>query len=270
MKRVRRARGAPPPTSGTARPPAAVHRFFVDDPPAAGEAILAGALAHRVTHVLRLRVGDVVHLFDGSGRSWSGRIAARHGGEVQVAVGDATVHAPEPWTVLCAALIRPNRFEWLIEKATELGASEVRPVITAHTSIRPDEIGRARLERWRRIAVEAAEQCGRVTVPSLHEPEPLAGALAGLDGRLIVATEPAHGDARPLGAVLRGVGDEPVTFLTGPEGGLTADEVRAALEAGGVAASLGPLVLRSETAAIACLAILQDARQVRDGVHADS
>jgi 16S rRNA (uracil1498-N3)-methyltransferase len=242
----------------------------VDDAPVNGEAVLRDALAHRIIQVLRLQEGDPVDLFDGSGRNWSGTIVGRRSGEVRVAVGDATIAAAAPRTVIYAALFRPNRFEWLIEKATELGASDIRPVITAHTIVRTDEIGRARLERWRRIAVEAAEQCGRVTVPAIHEPEPLTRALAELDGRLIVAAEPAHGSAPPLGAVLRGIGAEPVSFLTGPEGGLTADEVRAALAAGGVAASLGPLVLRAETAAIACLAILQDARQEREAEHVDS
>jgi 16S rRNA (uracil1498-N3)-methyltransferase len=224
-------------------------------------AVLRDAAAHRVTQVLRLRTGDTVELFDGGGRSWQGVIAAQGRAEVRLAVGPAAQHPPDPRTVLCAAPIRPNRFEWLIEKATELGVSAVQPVIVARTTVRPDEVGPARLARWLRIAVEAAEQCGRFTVPSIHEPIPFARALAPAEGRLLVAAEPAHGHARPLGAVLRGVGSAPVTLLTGPEGGLTPDEVGAAVEAGGVVASLGPLVLRAETAAIACLAILADARQ---------
>jgi 16S rRNA (uracil1498-N3)-methyltransferase len=241
--------------------PVARRRFFVAEAPAGVEAALAGDLAHRLARVLRLGVGDAIELFDGSGRVWPGVIAATDTRLVRVALAPPSVGLPEPPTVLFAALVRPNRFEWLLEKATELGATAIRPLLTARTAVRADEIGRSRLDRWRRIAVEAVEQCGRVTVPALHEPATLAEALRHAAGRLVVAAEPAHGRAEPLGAIVRGVADRPVTLVIGPEGGLTAEEVRAVLDAGGCAASLGPLTLRAETAAVASLAIVADARQ---------
>jgi 16S rRNA (uracil1498-N3)-methyltransferase len=223
--------------------------------------MLTGDLAHRLARVLRLGPGDAVELFDGSGRVWPGTVTVAAPKLVRLALAEPVVRAPEPPTILLAALIRPNRFEWLIEKATELGATLIQPVVTARSEVRAAEIGRARLERWRRIAVEAAEQSGRVTVPAVDQPVPLADACGRAAGRLLVATEPAHGPVASLGELLRGIEREPVSLVTGPEGGLSPDEVRSVLDAGGVAASLGPLVLRAETAAIACLAVLADARQ---------
>ena len=261
MRRRHHSRAAAPPPAAPTTPLEPRHRFFLAEPPAGDLAVLQGAAAHRVAQVLRLRPGDAVELFDGSGRGWQGSISTLQRGEVRVSVERAARHPPEPRTVLCAALIRPNRFEWLIEKATELGASVVQPLITAHSAVRPGEIGPARRERWHRIAVEAAEQSGRFTIPTIPEPLPFSRAVEQAEGRLLVAVEPLHGPVLPLGAVLRDVGSGPVTLLTGPEGGLTADEVRAAREVGGLTVSLGPLVLRAETAAIACLAVLADARQ---------
>jgi 16S rRNA (uracil1498-N3)-methyltransferase len=236
------------------------YRFFVEEPPEGGETALHGDLAHRVARVLRLPVGTEVSLFDGSGRSWPATLTAVESRRVLLTVGRPVLHAPASTTVLLAGMIRPNRFEWLIEKATELGATALLPAICARSAVRPAEVGRARLERWRRLGVEAAEQCGRVTVPDLHPPIPFDAALEACRGRSFVASEPAHGAAPPLGTALNGVAGDPVTILTGPEGGLTPAEVERAVAAGARAVSLGPLVLRAETAAIAALSILVDAR----------
>ena len=237
-----------------------VRRFFVSGAGATERLIVRGDAAHRMLRVLRLRPGDTVEVFDGSGRSWPATIAAADRVAVQLALGGVRRHPPAPRTVLCAALIRPNRFEWLVEKATELGVSAIRPVLTEHCAVRVTEIGATRLERWRRIATEAAEQCGRVTLPDLESPVSFSDALARAEGRTFLAAEPAHGAAPPFGQALRGIDSRPVTILIGPEGGLTAEEVRQAERADAQAVSLGPLVLRAETAALAALAILADAR----------
>lgn len=236
------------------------YRFFVEEPPEGAEAVLHGDLAHRVARVLRLPAGTEIALFDGSGRSWPATVVAVESRRVLLTVGPPVRHAVESTTVLLAGIIRPNRFEWLIEKATELGVTALLPVICARSAVRPAEIGGTRLERWRRIGVEAAEQCGRVTVPELHPPAGFTAALEACRGRSFVASEPAHGAAPPLGTALDGVRGDPVTVLTGPEGGLTPEEVERAVAAGARAVSLGPLVLRAETAAIAALSILVDAR----------
>ena len=236
------------------------HRFHIAQPPAAGGLVLRGDLAHRIVRVLRLSAGARLELFDGSGRSWTAEIIAVQHGAVQLAVQPTEPGEVEPPTVLLAGLMRPNRFEWLVEKATELGVTAIQPFISAHSAVRPAEIGATRLERWRRIAVEAAEQCGRLTVPDLHLPVALSDALDQSVGQLFVAAEPAHGVAPSLGSQLHAIEGRPVTLLTGPEGGLTPEEVHHAVIAGGQLVSLGTLILRAETAALAGLAIVADAR----------
>ena len=251
--------------SAAADPRAAAtrHRFHIAEPPAGSDLVVRGDLAHRITRVLRLPAGARLQLFDGSGRSWTAEIVAVQRQTVQLAVGIAEPGDVEPPTVLLVGLMRPNRFEWLVEKATELGVTTIQPVISARSAVRPVEVGSARLERWRRIAVEAAEQCGRLTVPELHPPVALNDAIDPTLGQLFVAAEPAHGAAPSLGSRLRAIEGQPLTLLTGPEGGLTPEEVRAAAAVGGQPISLGTLILRAETAALAALAIVADARSAR-------
>lgn len=236
-------------------------RFYLSEPPAGDSIELGGEAAHRIARVLRLPPGAEVSLFDGSGRSWPATVAAVQGRTVRLTIGRSVQHPPAAPTVLLAGMIRPNRFEWLIEKAAELGVTALVPVVCARSAVRPAEIGPSRLERWQRLAVEAAEQCGRVTIPDLRPPETFVAALTVRAGRLFVAAEPAHGAAPPLGAALRGIADAPVSLLTGPEGGFTAHEIEQARNAGARPVSLGPLILRAETAAVAALAILVDARR---------
>jgi 16S rRNA (uracil1498-N3)-methyltransferase len=249
------------PAEAVADVSAAPRRFFLADLPAGDELELRGGLAHRLARVLRLPVGTPVDLFDGLGNSRSARIAAVRGGAVTLTfTAPAILHNQEPVTTLCAALIRPNRFEWLIEKATELGATMIQPLLSHRAGVRPDEISAPRLARWHRIAVEAAEQSGRVTVPDLRPPQPFASALDHGRARRFIAVEPSHGVAPPLGSLLAGISTGPVTLITGPEGGFTSDELRAAATAGVQPVSLGPHTLRAETAAIAGLAVLSGAR----------
>jgi len=251
---------APHAAAGERTPAAVRHRFFVEVAPAAGEIAVRGDLAHRMTRVLRLPVGARLHLFDGSGRVWPAEIIAVQRQAVQLALGPVEYGEREPPTVLLVGLMRPNRFEWLVEKATELGVTTLRPVIAERGTVRPAEIGAARLERWRRIAVEAAEQCGRLTVPEVAPPVSYAESLTLTSGRLFIAAEPAHGPAASLGSHVQALAEQPVTLLTGPEGGLTPGEVRAAIAAGAPPVSLGSLILRAETAALAALSIVADGR----------
>lgn len=240
--------------------PPARYRFFLTEPPESPVLTLRGDLAHRLARVLRLPVGTDIELFDGFGQTWDGAITAITSGAVQVTVPDAARRVPpEPPTVLLAAMIRPNRFEWLLEKATELGATTIQPIICERSAVRPAEFGPARLERWRRITIEAAEQCGRATLPDLRPPLALGEALAAAPRPLFVAAEPAHGSAPTLvGTAQSGAGA--VSILTGPEGGLTPEELASALAAGGTPVSLGRLVLRAETAAIAALSVIAMSR----------
>jgi 16S rRNA (uracil1498-N3)-methyltransferase len=236
------------------------HRFYVEASPTSEAVTVIGATAHRIARVLRLLPGAAIELFDGSGRVWPATVQALVGHDVSLTLGGPEERLPEPACTLLVGFMRPNRFEWLLEKATELGATALQPVITERSAVRPDEVGAARLERWRRIAIEAAEQCGRASVPAISRPAALGAVLSDVAQPFVVAVEPAHGEAPPLGALLRDIGRGPIVILCGPEGGLSPAEVGAAVARGGRPASLGPLVLRAETAAVAALAILADAR----------
>lgn len=240
------------------------YRFFVAEAgAAAGILDLRGDLAHRIARVLRLPRAALVDVFDGSGRLWPATLDDVRPAAVRLTLGTPSWRAAPPTTELLAALIRPSRFEWLVEKATELGATAIRPMICARSAVRPAEIGAARLDRWRRIAIEAAEQCGRATVPEIAQPAQFSQVLAGAAGRLFLAAEPDHGPAVSLGIAAHDIEQTAVSVLVGPEGGFTAEEVAAAIAAGATPVSLGPSVLRAETAALAALSVIADARAGR-------
>lgn len=203
-------------------------------------------LARRISRVLRLRDGARVDLFDGKGNEVEGVLA---GATVEVTRRYTAVEEG-PEVHLYPALIRANRFDWLVEKTVELGATEIHPVRCARSIV--DE-GGGRLERWRRIAVEAAEQSERRIVPAIHEPVAFADGIRHAAGELIVAWEAERaGQGWPGGAAGR------VSLFSGPEGGYTEDEIALAREAGATTVGLGPFVLRAETAAIALVALVRN------------
>src|SRR5207245_1175077 len=160
---------------------------------------------------------------------------------------------------LCAAIIKFDRFEWMIEKATELGVAEIIPVASARTEHGLDRAAQKRLERWRRIALEASQQSRRARLPEIAEPVAWREALANSSLYKYALDEGAG--ARPLSASLpvsRSPSDK-IAILIGPEGGWTTEE-RAEFTAGGwIPVTLGPLILRAETAAMAALAVVSSA-----------
>jgi len=209
--------------------------------------------------VLRVKVGDRLEGFDGKGRVYAGTVARVGREAVTMAIEARREDAPPPVRILLAqALIKPTRFEWVLEKATELGVAEVLPVIAARSTARPatDRDG-SRLSRWRRIVEAAATQCGRATLPLVHPPRSLGALLPSLDGRLaLLATLSEHGASlRAYAEELTTAGD--VVLLIGPEGDFSPEEVAQAIQQGAHPVRLGRLTLRSETAALAALAVLQ-------------
>jgi len=217
-----------------------------------------GAL-HHLRRVLRVRPGDALECVDGTGRRYRGHITRCDAGEVTMAIDASSVDvAPRMPITLAQAMIRPERFEWVIEKSTELGVARILPMITSRT-VRGDLVSRhrARVERWRRIAAAAAVQCGRSTVPALEEPCAFAEVFERLrGGRALLPTLAVQG--RPLIEAMEMVAqDTALTVLIGPEGDFTMDEVQLAQRQGACAVRLGDATLRSETAAVALLAILQ-------------
>lgn len=226
-------------------------RLFVDVPLAeAAEVALSPAQAHYVGNVMRCRPGDRLHLFNGRDGEWAMRLTELRRGAAR-AMGErlsrAQVQEPDLWLVF--AMLKRAATDFLVQKATELGASALLPLVTARTGAE-----RANMERLHTIAVEAAEQSERLTVPALHPPRRLAELLGNWprERPLIAAIE--RKSAPPV-APARG---RPAGLLVGPEGGFTEAE----LDVLGscpfvVAASLGPRILRAETAAIVGLALLQ-------------
>jgi 16S rRNA (uracil1498-N3)-methyltransferase len=229
-------------------------RLHVATALAEGNAIAATpAQAHYLVHVMRRGPGDPVLLFNGRDGEFRARIGLIGRGGVNLTVGSRTRRqVPEPDLWLAFALLKRDATDLVVRKATELGVAALLPVFTARGNTH-----RMNAERLTSIAVEAAEQSERLTVPTLHPPRPLTALLAGwpADRRLFAATE--RSTAPGIMAVIT-PGEGPRALLVGPEGGLTADE----LDALGAhpfvtAVSLGPRILRADTACIAGLALLQ-------------
>jgi 16S rRNA (uracil1498-N3)-methyltransferase len=234
-------------------------RVYVDAPLAAGErVILEGNAASHVTRVLRLRVGEALTLFNGAGGEYDASIDAARGGRLTVAVGEPrAVERESPLTLtLAQGVSRGERMDLVVQKATELGVSGIVPLFTERSVVRLGaEQAERKLNHWRAIAIAACEQSGRNRLPKVAPPVSLADLLrSGTDregGRLLLSPgATSRIDALPRPATS-------VTVLIGPEGGLTNAEQEAAVAAGFLPVRLGPRVLRTETAAIAALTVLQ-------------
>jgi 16S rRNA (uracil1498-N3)-methyltransferase len=229
-------------------PPKSLPRLFVRSPLTAGVAVeLDGAQANYLGNVMRLGVEAELLVFDGRSGEWVARVAQVGKKRMTLAVQERTREPeaiPDVW--LAFAPVKRTQTDWLVEKATELGAARLIPVMTQRTVAE-----RVRLERLEAISIEAAEQCGRTLLPEIAEPLALKKLIAERDPdrRLYFADE---GGGDPAATAFA---PGPALLLTGPEGGFTDEEralVRAAPNA--VPISLGPRILRAETAALASLA----------------
>jgi 16S rRNA (uracil1498-N3)-methyltransferase len=229
-------------------PPKSLPRVFVRQPLSKGAAIdLDTGQTNYLGNVLRLKSGDELLLFDGHSGEWLAQIkdAAKKRMSLRVEQRTRDPEAvPNVW--LAFAPVKRAQTDWLVEKATELGAAKMLPVMTRRTIAE-----RVKLERLEAIAIEAAEQCGRTRLPEIVEPQPLARFIETRDtDRTLYFADEAGGEAAAT-AFKPG----PALILIGPEGGFT-DEERAPIRAApnSVAISLGPRILRAETAALAALA----------------
>ena len=223
-------------------------RLFVDFPLAAGAEILASAAqAHYLGTVMRRAAGETLRLFNGRDGEWAGEIAAiRRDRATLHVVSPLRKQAPEPDLWLLFAPLKRDATDLVVQKATELGASRLLPVLTERT-----QTARMNHDRLQAIATEAAEQCERLTVPAIDPPLRLTDRLKDWHERpVIVAMERI---AAPRPPALTG----PRALLVGPEGGFSSAELAWLNSLPFVVpASLGPLVLRADTAAIAGLALL--------------
>ena len=232
-------------------------RFFVDEVHS-GKAEITGDDAKHLTRVLRVEAGQRYEISDNHNVYLAEIETAR---KEHVTFQTIEKLPPQPSTVrlvLCTALIKFDHFEWMIEKATELGVSEIIPVETIRSERGLERAAYKRIERWRRIALEASQQSRRAFLPEVRVPETLKAVLAReAPHRYVLDEEPA---VKPLQAALpaeRKVEDT-VSILIGPEGGWTAEE-RSQFASTWTPVSLGPLILRAETAALAALAIVNSA-----------
>jgi 16S rRNA (uracil1498-N3)-methyltransferase len=231
-------------------------RFFVSqDRIHNGVAVLDPQQSHHLRAVLRLGSGAEIEIFDGQGCGYAGRVEPG-GAEVRVHLLEKIDPARKPETalILAAALIKPVRFEWMLQKSTELGVSGIMPLITRFTGVRvPDP--ESRTQRWRRIVQEAAKQCRRLTVPEVAYPQPFAGLLGSpaLEGQSRFLLHERAGER------LQFIPEpgKSVLLCIGPEGGWDEEETRAAQDAGFRLIHMGPRILRAETAAIAAVAVFQ-------------
>lgn len=235
-----------------------MHHFFVStdsiEPPIVR---LSGEQARQIAHVLRMRPGDRLIVLDNAGWRYEVQLTAVDGKQV---VGDivqkaAATGEPSLSITLYMALIRREKFEWVLQKCTEIGVSAFVPVITQRTLWQANELRAGKQARWQKIVTEAAEQSRRGRIPSVSEPVRLGQALAEQTAvRAFMAWEEAT--AVGLTAVAIEPSATAVGLFIGPEGGFTADEVALASQYGVQTVTLGPRILRAETAAMVATTLL--------------
>ena len=231
------------------------------------------AVLHHVLDVLRVRAGSALDCMDGTGTWYAARVVhcSRRGLELHI-LNQGREPGPALAIRLVQALIKPERFDWLVQKATELGVERISPVMAARSIIRlRGDRTSGRMARWRRIAAEAAQQCGRATAPHIDPPAAFGEVLASLDARMgsdptqvvppsLVLLPTLAVSGRSVRQAIGELGGAiSAAVLIGPEGDFTTEEVALAQRHGAVPVSLGRRTLRSETAAIAVLAVLQHA-----------
>lgn len=229
-------------------------RFFINTPLSLGSHELPEALAHYIARVLRHVVGDAVQLFDGSGPEYLGQLIEVGKKTVRVELTEQLPGQPDsPLQVhLGQGLSRGERMDWAIQKATELGVTQITPIVSARCEVRlKEERADKLLTRWQQVASSACEQSGRSTLPIIHPPMLLADWLLQVqaDLKLVLhpVAEPMQSHAKPAS----------LAFLIGPEGGLSDAEVAQAVNHSFHAARLGPRVLRTETAPVVALTMAQ-------------
>lgn len=237
-----------------------VNRFFISASDLEGDRVrLSPEQSHQVHHVLRLRPGDAIVVLDDSGIEYDVTLTAV---EKRQAAGQVTSRRqargePTAQVTLFQSMLVREKFEWVLQKGTEVGVARFSPVLTERSLVRTREIEEKKMDRWRRILVEAAEQSHRGRIPKLDQIVPFEEAISSVaqfDRCLIAA--PSH-QGRTLREALQGMSGRAVSvaLMVGPEGGFTGHEVDAACQGGAVAISLGPRILRTETCALVAAAL---------------
>lgn len=237
-------------------------RFFCPDPPSAdGRVSLHGDEARHLARVRRVGLGEVVELFDGRGSGYRAEVVELAKDRVELRAIEAPRRGPEPPCEVCLATAVPKgeRFDWLVEKATELGVTRMVPIVTERSSVDPRP---HKLDRLRRLVVEASKQCGRFRLMELEPTRPWAEVVPEATGGIGLLAHPGGRSARSWPIAEQG---SPIWVAIGPEGGFTEAEVALARSAGWVLVGLGPTLLRVETAGLAaCARVLGLAERIEE------
>ena len=221
------------------------HRIFVDT--IAPETTVTGEEFHHSVRVVRVRVGEEVELFDRAGNAARGTVRSLDRDSAMIATTESLPSRESPLAIhLAMAVIQLEKFELVLQKATELGVRTIIPMVTERVELRRERYANKR-ERWEKIVFEAVKQSGRAVIPAIEEPQDFAGLIARSGAKVLF-------DADEEPSTIDRV-DE-VTLLIGPEGGWAGDEINDARTAGCLFQRLGPRRLRAETAAIAATVLI--------------
>lgn len=242
-----------------------MRRFFHADPAVVdGRVVLTGAEAHHAAQVIRLRVGEMATVLDGRGGEFQCVACAVDRREVSLRVEETIRHEPPACRVrLVQAITKGKSFDLILQKAVELGATEIQPLLTERVVARPDQKEFAdKHQKWEQVAIEAIKQCGAAWLPKIEMPAPLGDALIverEFDLRLVAAlgVQAAH-PRRVFDGFVSSHQELPksVSIWIGPEGDFAAGELEEILRSGAKAVTLGRRILRSETAVMAALAVV--------------
>jgi 16S rRNA (uracil1498-N3)-methyltransferase len=255
-----------------------MHRFFL---PNLQQSVLSPEESHHALHVLRLKVGDALNVFDGRGHEAQARIVEIAKESVRLAILQHSSTPALPCRITLAQAIPKKSMDLIVQKATELGVASIVPLVSDRSVVKLDEDSK-RADRWRDIVLEACKQCGNNWLPEIQSPQKTRDFVSSLPKYDLKLVASLQSDAKPLKSILsdaptlhesrrsptkaersnasrRSVAeaDAPtVLLLIGPEGDFTPAELALAKSAGCLPLSLGPLVLRAETAAIYALSVL--------------
>ncbi len=223
-----------------------------------GMALLAGQVHKYIVSVLRKSPGDRIDLIDGKGYLYRCTIGSIKGKEIYLQILDV-VHNPEekrPRATLCVSPIKGPRMDWLVEKATELGVDRIVPTLFKRTVVKFDDEGREKIERWKRITIEASRQSGRFTIPDIAAPTPLRGIMTfaqDIEKRVALYEKERHTTLRDVFSVRT---NETVCVVIGPEGGIDETEVEWLKEKDFITCTLGENIFRTETTPLIVLSVI--------------
>ena len=237
-----------------------MNRFFVSPESIVGEqVVLSGEVAHRISRVLRKSEGDEVILVDNSGLEYHARLGtfSRNLISGQILSVQEGVNEPHVWINLYLSLLKADKFDWALQKGTEIGISQFVPLVCERSSVdKKASNNDSRLSRWEKIVMQAAEQCGRSRIPVMNRPMSLREGFehSSDNGLSLMPWEREHSYC--LDRALKDNHSSHINLFIGPEGGFTYEEVALARSRGTVTVSLGKRILRSETAGIVATAIV--------------